>query len=203
MFRTCVGMCAAAIFAGAAPAGTLLWDFGPGAGSPVFCWSNTDGGQEFFETTVFGSPVNINEYRYYSCFAGLKNNTFRIEAKEDLNNDGIPDNANGKYFFTDVPDSETNLGNGIYEYVFTFPNCLQGAGEYLYWGCAGIGFEAALMGVNAPDNGSMFQFNNNSFSFQTGGTGDQMFQLWGDVVPSPAGAGLLGLGAIGALRRRR
>jgi MYXO-CTERM domain-containing protein len=188
--------------AAAAQAGNLLWDFGPSAGTPVFCWSNTDGGQEFFETTQFGSAVNIDEYHYFACFSGLKNNTFQIEAKEDLNADGIPDNANGKYLFQDVPDSETDLGNGIYEYVFTFPNCQQNANEKLYWGCAGVGFEAALMGVSAPDNNSMYQFNGNTFSSETGGTGDQMFQLWGNAVPAPGAAGLLGLGALCARRRR-
>ncbi len=192
----CVGALMTA--AGSAQANTLLWDYGPSQGSPSFCWSNTNGGQEFHEDTVFGSTVQINEYHYFSCFSGLKNNTFQIEAKID--NAGTPSNT-PKFAFQDVPDSETDLGNGIYEYVFTFPNQQQNANEVLYWGCSGIGFEAALMGVYSPGNGMTWQFNNEQVGFQTS-IGDTMFQLYG-AVPAPGSAAVLGLGGLVASRRRR
>jgi hypothetical protein len=201
--------------AGRADAG-ILWDWSPAAtnGSLSGLWSNQSNGQNFVESVVFGSAVQVTGMDIYteSSYVNVGATTVvRVRSDNAGTPNGLISESIETITIVDNDGSAAGRDNVRVHVDFVTPLNLA-AGTY-WFGMSGNGYELGQWGLtnpNAPGDSRMYQFGDLTPMFFTGVfVGDQAFRLYDTpaaAVPEPS---TLALGAIAALglarlaRRRR
>lgn len=193
----------------------VIWDYGPGTGTPYDVWGNSYSDQRFAEQVLFGRDVLLSTYLHYSDRRDFRANAYRLEIWAD--NAGKPGTVlvNQVVTATSAVELGTYVGQvfekttPLVEIRFDFLPIHLSANTTYWLGLttAALTGEAAQWGIMSPGDGKMAQFQGAGFVAMAN-VGDQMFKLLGTELtpipePSTYASVLTALTAGFALWRRR
>jgi hypothetical protein len=210
IMSSAIALTSAMFAAGAAQAGPVVWDQGPGTGTINDSWANDTvfdpatqvDGQTWADSVTLGTTTAITGFNLFTdqdvaSHIGASDFQLKVLLDDGYGEPGdflVTENLGYKSITAVAPD--------MFEVSFQFAPITFAAGTTYWIGMAGIGFDAGQYSIDAPQDDQMAQFDGDIYDF-VAPFGDQMFQL--TTVPEPANAWMLGAGAalLAFMARRR
>ena len=135
---------------------SILWDYGWTMGTETGGWSNSTAFQNFAEKVSFASDVSVTRFMTYTNFDPTSFGTMFVKLLSDIA--GVPD----------AVASWTNVSGDINEVNLDLSTPFTLTAGTTYWiDASGNDFEASALGVMAPGDSKMAQFNGANYVYMT------------------------------------